>query len=181
MNRSHKRFYLLPNKIYLSCSIVANNSGKPELKLKVHKLISRSDDYWNTCQCYLHKLSILKWLWVVFNSTPSVTAAIIMILDHSGSKIVLQFIPVTSDFKLNFAVQGEQVQRFEMLHLTKCGRFLAIFQRHPNTLLFINSLNYLVSLFCMIYVSIRTNTVTKKFNRNLPEQSTFSSVASTSI
>ena len=181
MNRSHKCCYLLPNKIYLSCSIVANNSGKREVKLKVHKLISRSDDYWNTCQCYLHKLSILKWLWIVFNSTPSVTAAIIMISYHSGSKIVLQFIPVTCDFKLNFAVQGEQVQRFEMQDLTKCGRFLAIFQRNPNTLLFINLLKYLVSLFCMIYVSIRTNTVTKQFNRNLPEQSTFSSVASTSI
>ena len=37
------------------------------------------------------------------------------------------------------------------------------------------------SLFCLGYVSVRTNTVTIKFNRDLPEQSTFISVAITSI
>ena len=38
------------------------------------------------------------------------------------------------------------------------------------------------SLFCMGYVSVRTNTIPKlQFNRDLPELSTFISVAGTSI
>ena len=44
-------------------------------------------------------------------------------------------------------MQGEQAPRFEMLDLTKCRRFLAIFQRFPSTLLFINLINYLMRVF----------------------------------
>ena len=58
-------------------------------------------------------------------------------------------------------------------------KFSGDFPKIPKYLIFHKLSNE--SLFCTVWVSVRTNTVTKKFNWDLPEQRTFISVASTLI
>ena len=56
-------------------------------------------------------------------------------------------------------------------------KFSGDFPKIPKYLIFHKLSNE--SLFCTEWVSVRTNTVTKKFNWDFPEQRTFISVAST--
>ena len=56
-------------------------------------------------------------------------------------------------------------------------KFSGDFPKIPKYLIFHKLSNE--SLFCTVWVSVRTNTVTKKFNWDLPGQRTFISVAST--